>query len=42
MIIELAKENDYYEVAQMRWLHAIEDDKVYGQKNTYNAEKINT
>ena len=39
MIIELANENDYFEVAQMRWVHAVEDDKVYREKNTNNVDK---
>ena len=39
MIIELANENNYFEVAQMRWVHAVEDDKVYREKNTNNVDK---
>ena len=38
MVIRLASEKDYPAVAKMRWLHAVEDDKVYGEKNTKNVD----
>ena len=39
MIIRLADEKDYSIVGKMRWLHAVEDDKVYGEKNTSNVDE---
>lgn len=39
MVIRLADENDYHTVAKMRWLHAVEDDKVYGENNTSNVDE---
>lgn len=39
MKIRLATERDYNEMANMRWLHAIEDDTVYGENNTYDVDK---
>ncbi len=35
----LANERDYNEIANKRWLHAIEDDTIYGESNTNNVDK---
>lgn len=39
MIIRLANNNDYNEIAELRWLHAEEDDYIYGEKHTKNIDK---
>ena len=39
MTIRLADEKDYSIIAKIRWLHAVEDDKIYGEKNTNNVDE---
>ena len=39
MNIRLASENDYKELAEMKWLHCEEDDAVYGEQNLKNCNK---
>lgn len=37
--IRLAENKDYVQLAEMKWLHAIEDDIDYGEKNTNGVNK---
>ena len=39
MIIKLADEEDYEQIAEMRWLHAYEDDKEYNEESTAGVDK---
>lgn len=39
MIIKLADEEDYEQIAQMRWLHSYEDDKECNEDNTFGVDK---
>ena len=39
MIIRLGKEKDYSQLAEMKWIHAIEDDIDYGEKNLDGVDK---
>ena len=39
MELRLAKEQDYVQLAEMKWLHGEEDDRDYGEKNLAGADK---
>ena len=39
MEIRIAKEQDYAQLAEMKWLHCEEDDVDYGENNLINANK---
>lgn len=39
MVIRMAKEQDYIQLAEMRWLHGAEDDEDYGESNLIGVDK---
>lgn len=39
MNIRLANENDYLQLAEMKWLHCEEDDIDYGEHNLDGVNK---
>ena len=39
MELRLAGEQDYIQLAEMKWLHGEEDDMDYGEKNLVGADK---
>lgn len=38
-MIRAAKENDYLQLANMKWEHCKEDDEVYGERNLEGVDK---
>lgn len=38
-MIRLAEENDYLQLANMKWEHCQEDDDVYGERNLEGVDK---
>ena len=40
MLIRLANEKDYPEVAKMRWIHALEDDNIVASMFVYLIPKV--
>lgn len=38
-MIRLAKDNDFYQLAEMRWQHSAEDDITYGETNILGVDK---
>ena len=38
-MIREATEKDYYQIANIRWEHALEDDKIYNENNTKNTNR---
>lgn len=39
MLIRMAEENDYMQLAVMKWMHCQEDDEDYGEKNLEGVDK---
>ena len=39
MELRLAREQDYLQLAELKWLHGEEDDMDYGEKNLVGADK---
>ena len=39
MELQLAREQDYIQLAELKWLHGEEDDLDYGEKNLEGADK---
>ena len=39
MEVRLAREQDYLQLAELKWLHGEEDDMDYGEKNLAGADK---
>lgn len=39
MELRLAREQDYMQLAELKWLHGEEDDMDYGEKNLVGADK---
>lgn len=40
MVLRLAQEQDYVQLAEMKWLHGEEDDIDYGEKNVIGVDKV--